>query len=973
MYCFPYPRTSITCPAIRAPYLAGTPYRYGTCSFKDFGNVAIRSENLFCLITSSRQRSIVAAFIQSWLFFGLASEALRRNVDHKEFLEKNNSGTYEAWIDIRLPRWFMIEYHTKRCELSVDEAEQEQIKMAKIVTSTVVAVRTFDVPKQETNEELSIILLSVQMLLSLLLNVSTPVDLRPSLRSRPTQVLIKRMIENGWCRKRLNSIEIIPISYPTLYFLSSMRPPRDSHEDHQGCTAKRCSVVGGLAKPHHRTGDCQCQNIMVPLERVAKIVHAGGIPLIRITRSSNDIELEVVAYQRETRFVAIFHVWADRQLGSSENSLPLCQVEHLESVLASIPPHVQHDSPRGKFKWFRKTLHPGDTVDDANLANHGCELFWLDTFCIPQSQNYAHLKVKAIESMNLIYAAASQTLVLDAGLQRLNAGQQSSSLFIFDRPSYHGPADERLLDVLAHICASNWMGRAWTLQEGVLSKHIVFSLHGSLAYLNLLSPQYRPELSISSFRGIYPTLKKRWHWFWFGRTAEEVKSRLLKAIDIFEPLHDHIREDLYEFVKTSLNVEESYTYARVSSERAALFVKSHSLLQSRSTTQAEDLPLILMNMSCMNGNFVSHLKSTDERMKLLFYGLGTVPVELLFSDCARIGCCNVDAWIPKEIVPEHFQGKHTLKLASDGFIFQQQEDSELAKFFLFPMKTEICEFMAVSLPGVSKDLMTEYLVTALRRGGEEPPVTSQSGWCILLDVKTDILNIDTTISRGARFIITRTIGKKFYLHFDCPIRLVKTQVPRLTTTLTAQRPGPQAKFVIEKSTTPQILGISRPQNPKQILVRIMAMVGIIHGFVTSFEKPFLEPYVNMILPTTLLRVTFRVVLSHYEIRWIKQLLMAIGHHAWFATYQPTWRANGRWRPFWYLFNYAPPIPFSTLMKYFCQAVLVLLLKKEVYSGACIIAGYWLQFYPFRELVMTCVDGLILKYFLEWFYAESIDR
>ena len=87
-------------------------------------------------------------------------------------------------------------------------------------------------------------------------------------------------------------------------------------------------------------------------------------------------------------------------------------------------------------------------------------------------------------------------------------------------------------------------------------------------------------------------------------------------------------------------------------DRAARFVKAHSLLQSRTTTQAEDIPLILMNMSCMNANAISQSKTIDARMKQLFYGLESLPTELLFSDCTRLGLCTVDAWIPREIVPE---------------------------------------------------------------------------------------------------------------------------------------------------------------------------------------------------------------------------------------------------------------------------------------------------------------------------------
>ncbi len=67
-------------------------------------------------------------------------------------------------------------------------------------------------------------------------------------------------------------------------------------------------------------------------------------------------------------------------------------------------------------------------------------------------------------------------------------------------------------------------------------------------------------------------------------------------------------------------------------DRAARFVNSHHCLQSRSTTYPDYLPLELTNMSGMNGNLVLQSGSTDERMRLLFYGLAIVPVELLFSE-----------------------------------------------------------------------------------------------------------------------------------------------------------------------------------------------------------------------------------------------------------------------------------------------------------------------------------------------------
>jgi len=75
----------------------------------------------------------------------------------------------------------------------------------------------------------------------------------------------------------------------------------------------------------------------------------------------------------------------------------------------------------------------------------------------------------------------------------------------------------------------------------------------------------------------------------------------------------------------------------------------------------------------MNANAISQSKTIDARMKQLFYGLESLPTELLFSNCARLGPCTVDAWIPREITPESFESKHTLKLGSTGFTFETRK------------------------------------------------------------------------------------------------------------------------------------------------------------------------------------------------------------------------------------------------------------------------------------------------------------
>ena len=99
----------------------------------------------------------------------------------------------------------------------------------------------------------------------------------------------------------------------------------------------------------------------MPLEQVLRIVAAGGIPLIRIGRSpSGEFSLGVVPYTQTIRFIATSHVWADRQLGSTKNALPRCQVEYLDSMLATLPRNIEDWRLRD---WLLKRSHTSGPIE----------------------------------------------------------------------------------------------------------------------------------------------------------------------------------------------------------------------------------------------------------------------------------------------------------------------------------------------------------------------------------------------------------------------------------------------------------------------------------------------------------------------------------------------------------------------------------------------------------------------------------
>ena len=562
--------------SIRVPLIARTQYSItGQTSFSDFFNRVLDAETQKIKAAGSDGQEItsfslsheLASAIQSCLFFGVASEALGRDIRHEEFAGADHKGPHLS-IDLRIPEWYWRELKARWDELddslTAAEFEAKRAQLRNVYESALIQIICMDLLANGLDDDkLTQIILSTHMLLYLVAYVLESNTLKvihtfTSLAS--TKLLKRRMVKNGWCEKRLNFLDASPLVYPAFYFLSSLKPPRINAEDHSDCSSERCLVTSKLSKPLHRSDECLCEDVVVPVDRVNTIVASGGIPLVRITRSPlGKTELEVIPYTPSSRFIAISHVWADQQFGSAQERLPKCQVGYLEEVLSSLPTSMDH---WGFREWVAnwRSSRPGEIAPPSRAY----EYFWLDSFCIPQAVEHADLRSKAIESMNLIYAAASHTLVFDKGLQALDAGRHPASLAHGGRPTYWSPQDGNLLDVVAYIYASNWMGRAWTLQEGILSSNIVFPLHGSLAYLKLLWPRHD-----DGFGGFWEYLVTRIPKD-FRRSARDLlprrsrpKTKISKHLqDESEPFREPVRHQLFTHIKNSLHVEEYRDYAR---------------------------------------------------------------------------------------------------------------------------------------------------------------------------------------------------------------------------------------------------------------------------------------------------------------------------------------------------------------------------------------------------------------------------
>ncbi|KAL8998899.1 MAG: hypothetical protein Q9169_002118 [Polycauliona sp. 2 TL-2023] len=146
-------------------------------------------------------------------------------------------------------------------------------------------------------------------------------------------------------------------------------------------------------------------------------------------------------------YVAISHVWADGLGNPNANSLPMCRLRRLHSLVASLCGQIQSE----------------DTF------------IWLDTLCCPIAPPEA--KILALRQMVRPYTDASQVLVLDSSLRDVESSQLHPT------------------EIWLRALTSGWMSRLWTLQEGALARNLWFQFSDTAVNLERVVGNYTFDLA----------------------------------------------------------------------------------------------------------------------------------------------------------------------------------------------------------------------------------------------------------------------------------------------------------------------------------------------------------------------------------------------------------------------------------------------------------------------------------------------
>lgn len=264
----------------------------------------------------------------------------------------------------------------------------------------------------------------------------------------------------------------------------------------------------------------------------------------------------------------------------------------------------------------------------------------------------------------------------------------------------------------------------------------------------------------------------------------------------------------------------------------------------------------------------------------------------------------MDAWIPREIAPQRFTGKHILKLGSAGFIFETRNGAQALKFYLLlsVRPSDRFRLLILNQKGTKK---LKYDVKALQRSNNEQIAAPAAVWCIVVD--------DESTEQGARFVINRIIGNKYFLHFDCPLRLTEVDGSKNPSDA-KQNPKHEygavrlhGDFIIERNHEPQDLSISRRQNPQQYWDRTILIGDTICNIMFIGERYLIRAIWGDENSMSTLFYIFWTLYNYKKIGWAEEAVNSFVHRAWMATYRPDWDPNGPWKWFWKLSNLKAPI------------------------------------------------------------------
>lgn len=585
-----------------------------------------------------------AAFLQSWLFFGLLWRVLGVPINVKDYLRTTHDGqsiVTTAILPLRVSEW---KGRVRRL------SPPDRHSLFWETDAVFCDFRSVDLNAYDFYPE---VIFSIQVLAASLslarLHIWDADDsfalhvlqTHTGLVSRASKFAVEKLKGAGWCTKEV--MRRGALGSAGLYF-ASLLPQQTSRFSHASCTIDNCVedfIDLETYETIHVDDGCACRFIGPDPDKVRSIIESGEIPLVRLS-NTQPLDIDVVPAGTNHLYTAISHVWKDGLGNTKQNLLPLCQLSKLRDLVKAVKLDdivFNYDMSTAETIMLETGKRVGTTL--ATVLNPFVAPFlgprensvylWIDTICVPLQRPYRSMALNQIRGA---FERAKAVLVLDAELQTLSSKNSFTEICI-------------------QIYCSRWMRRLWTLEEAIVAPTERLYLQLSDAVMSLDSPEMDPSSMIPAAR--YPNQS-----VWPGSVIHY--SALMEMSAMRQKYRENSKDNK--------------------------IIDLFSLVQRRYTTKNSDVPIVIASTLGLNVSKLSD-KPSHDRMEALFSLLEYWPSCLIFSMGPHLRYPY--GWAPQNLLAgmtvirpgTGLRTKWGLMVSFPGFALWSQEPVLLSQPFKF--------------------------------------------------------------------------------------------------------------------------------------------------------------------------------------------------------------------------------------------------------------------------------------------------